>query len=501
MDKLDGVISIDKEALKIEDFNFKEFADYYLSRFKSKIEPVDNYFGTRSIDRGNGLTVEFGKNLDGYTYQKWFQDGQLSRIRSFQPGKNIETVEFDDKGTAYLKTISKYFGKDIPRQSIWELTPNTTITKGNFTAITDQLGRPILNKVTDLEINDAPRKDVSKFRDSSYQLNDQNGHSIAHSLGGTSGKENIVPQLDKINQGKMAQVENIVKKLKNDGASIDYEMKMNYAGTSKRPTSFEPKITVNGKEYRDLPNELKKIYNELDDALTKTKKIKINIGEKFGLAHHEGIKSGLIAAGLTTTLATVDNLSAFIDGEISVEEMVCDIAGSAVAAGALGYGSEFITTAVSQAMRSSSHTLISSVGKSCVPATIVSFAVESYDDIMEFANGKIDEAELTYKLGYNASGVAGGFAGGVASGVLLGGTVGSLPGAIIGGVVGTVLATGAYETAVDLGVKGAEVLKDSAEKLSKEVISKVETDLPDVVGDVKKAFTDFASSVKLPIDL
>lgn len=55
--------------------------------------------------------------------------------------------------------------------------------------------------------------------------------------------------------------------------------------------------------------------------------------------------------------------------------------------------------------------------------------------------------------------------------------------------------------ATDLGVKGAEVLKDSAEKLSKEVISKVETDLPDVVDDVKKAFTDFASSVKLPIDL
>ena len=49
-------------------------------------------------------------------------------------------------------------------------------------------------------------------------------------------------------------------------------------------------------------------------------------------------------------------------------------------------------------MSQSSSALIQSVGGSCLPAAAVSFAVESYDSISEFAQGKIDGAELAYIL-------------------------------------------------------------------------------------------------------
>ena len=56
--------------------------------------------------------------------------------------------------------------------------------------------------------------------------------------------------------------------------------------------------------------------------------------------------------------------------------MVTEIAKDTGTAGALGYGTDFISTAVSQALSQSSSTLIQRVGGSCLPAAVVSFAVD-----------------------------------------------------------------------------------------------------------------------------
>lgn len=79
----------------------------------------------------------------------------------------------------------------------------------------------------------------------------------------------------------------------------------------------------------------------------------------------------------------------FFDGEITAEEMAADIVKDTAVAGALGYGSAFITKAITESMQLTSNQLIRSVGGSCLPAAAVSFAVESYDDIANFAQGKV----------------------------------------------------------------------------------------------------------------
>lgn len=468
--------------------------------FDSQIEPVNGIYGVTETIRDNGDIVRTGKNDLGHAYREYYHDGKIyKRYDLLGDHKNL-TTDYDDNGTAYSKII-RQTGDNRSRVIDSSLTPDTTIVKGNFTAVTDSFGRPISNKVTDLNLNPEKRVDVTKFRDSSYRANDQGGHLIAHQLGGTSGKENIVAQLDEVNLSKMKRVENTVRSLKEQGHSVDYEVKTNYIGSDTRPSSFEPKITVDGVEYTDLPDDLKKIYNDAD--VTPIKKAAANIGEVYGTAHETGIKSGLVAAGITFAVSTVDNVSAYVDGEITAEEMVVDIVTETAAAGAIEYGSELISATVSHTMSKSSSALIQKVAGSSLPVAVVSFAVESYDSVSAYAKGEIDGGELAYELGENAASVAGAMKGatiGAAVGSVAG-PVGTVAGGIVGGVVGAVVATEIYATAVELGAEGVEYLAEQAESLMQGTAELFEEHIPEQFEDVKSAFNDYIDEFKLPFKL
>ncbi len=222
------------------------------------------------------------------------------------------------------------------------------------------------------------------------------------------------------------------------------------------------------------------------------------------LSCSEGLKSGAFTAGLTFTISTVDNVSSFIDGNCTAKEMVEDIVKDTAAAGALGYGTTFISTGISQVMRSSSSQLIRTVSGSCAPAIVVSFAVESYDSISDFAQGELDGKELAYELGETASSVAGGVYGGAIIGSALGsvaGPAGNVVGGIVGGVVGCVIATEAYETAAELGAEGAEQFAEKAEQLATTTIDAVADNSPEQLNNVKSAFNDYIKQTHLPFNL
>lgn len=170
----------------------------------------------------------------------------------------------------------------------------------------------------------------------------------------------------------------------------------------------------------------------------------------------------------------------------------------------LTLGTTFISTSVSQAMSSSSCALISKVGGSCAPAAVVSFAVASYEDVSDFAQGKIDGAELAYNLGENAAGVAGGFAGGAIAGAVAGsvaGPAGTVVGGIVGGVVYYAVASEAYETAIELGSDAVDPLGEHVNKLTDFTIKEIATKAPEQLANAKAAFNDFFSSNKLPFSV
>lgn len=493
---------LEQNAFMTEGVNISEKLSGFRKNFTSAVAPENGSYGITRIDKGNGLEAFRGKTPSGHPFMEYYQDGKLTMRRESLGNHQLMKTSYDDKGTAYLRTITEA-GKSVN----YELTPNATITKGNFVATTDAYGRTISTKVTDITLKDGGYHPVSKLRDRFYLKSDEVGHGVPDQFGGPASKENTFAQVMEVNRGtgsKVRQVENLAAQLKQEGHTVDYEMRANYSGTKNgRPTSFEPHITVDGEEYV-LPENLKKIYNTAEE--TTVQKAVLEAKERFGTANEVGLKSGAIAAGITCAISSVDNISACMNGEISGEEAAVEIVKDTAMAGGAAYGNVFVSTAVAETMKESSKVLLQRVGNSCLPAAAVVFAVDSADAVIDFATGEIDGGELAYEFGDSAASVAGGFAGG-ATGAKVGAAIGTVAapgvgtavaGGVVGGVVGTVVASEAYATAVELGTEGAECLAEKAETLAKDTVELVKENIPEKVDEVRDAFNDFAKNCNLP---
>lgn len=497
----------EKNSIKIEKFDVLERMKELNKSFKTAFTPENGYYGLTEVVKDTGVTERTWKNSEGLLNRAYFVEDKIFRLRGKNADGSWTVTEFDDNQIAYLKKTINFTDKAT---TYTELSPSIEIRKGNFSSITDKLGRPISNKISGVKINSNERKSLSNsLIDEAYLESDQRGHVIADILGGTSTKENIVPQSQIVNQSQFKSVENTVRKLVEEGHSVDYEVKINYVGAKKRPSSFEPRITVDGVEYNGLPTELKKIYNVDGDNFSSVKKAFINVGEGLTVSHKEGVESAKFAAALTGVVSTVDNVSKFVQGEISAEDMAIDIAKDTGIAGAIGYGTGFVSNAISSAMKGSSHALLQSAGKLGIPAAIISFGVESFDSVTEFAQGNIDAGELAYDLGENAASVAGGTLGGVLTGAAAGSIVpgvGTVVGGIVGGLIGTALAGEAYKTAAEAiseqipnATKGMEVIGNKAQEMANGVVEIVTKQMPDMTGSICSAINNFASEFKLPV--
>lgn len=493
---LNALDAIEQDALRPKETDIREGLEKLNKCFATKVAPENGVYGVSEIVKDNGIVERLGKNELGHTFKEYYSDGKLYMKReALGGGKNITTL-FDDNGTAYFQTIAE-LGKNQVKEITRELIPNTTIRKGNFSAVIDGYGRPILNKIEDLELNTEERGSITAKKDSSYLEGDQRGHIIADMFGGPSGKENIVAQMDKVNQSKIKQVENIVKKLKQEGHTVDYEMRTNYIGSNGRPSSFEPRITVDGKKYIELRDDLKKIFNVEESNkkdISVADKAKINVGEKFGLAHELGKKSGLIALGIELPVSVAENVSEFAGGEISVIEMVSEIVSDTSKAGVMAYGTDFAATSIAGALSRSPSELVKRVGNTCFPGVVAVFAVESYEHISDFVKGEIDATELIYELGETAASIGGSFAGGAMMGAMVGsaaGPVGSVIGGLIGGVIGCAVASELYEVAVKAGEQGVELIAEQMNKLKDGTIELVAEYMPEKLDEVTAAFHTF----------
>lgn len=488
---------IEQKAFMPEGINISEKLTGFHKNFTSAVLPENGSYGITRIDKGNGLEVLRGKADTGHPFIEYYQDGKITMRRENLGNHQLLKTSYDDAGNPYLRTFT-----EAGKNTNYELAANANITKGNFSATTDAYGRTISTKVTDIRLKDGGYHSVSKLRDKFYLEGDEVGHGVPNQFGGPASKENTFAQAMEVNRGtgsKVRQVERIAAQLKQEGHTVDYEMRANYNGTkTSRPTSFEPHITMDGKEYA-LPEDLKKIYNTSKE--TTVQKALINAKERFGTANEVGLKSGVVAAGLTCAMSCVDNISACINGEISGEEAAIEIVKDTTIAGGVAYGTAFVSMAVSESMKGSSKVLLQRVGNSCLPAAAATFAVDSADSIIDYAKGEIDGGELLYELGDSASSVAGGFAGakaGAAVGTVIAPGVGTAAGTVVGGVVGTVVASEAYVTAVEAGTEGAKFLADKAEALAKDTVEFVKENLPEEINEVKSAFNDFAKSCNLP---
>lgn len=499
---------MEKNVFMSEGINVTEKLSDFRKNFTSAVALENGSYGITRIDKGNGLEAIRGKTETGHPFIEYCQDGRLITRRESLGNHQLMKINYDDAGTAYLKIIT-----ETGKNTSYELAANANITKGNFNAITDAYGRTISTKATDITLKDGGYHKVTKLRDKFYLDGDEVGHGVPDRFGGPASKENTFAQAREVNRGtgsKIRQVENLAAQLKQEGHTVDYEMRANYSGTrNSRPTSFEPHITIDGKEY-ELPEDLKKIYNVSKE--TTVQKTIVNAKERFGTANEVGLKSGVAAAGLTCAMSSVDNISSCVNGEISGEEAAVGIVKDTTVAGGVAYGTAFISATVAETMKGSSKVLFQRVGNSCLPAAVTVFAVDVADSVIDFAKGEIAGGELAYELGDSASSVAGGIAGGAAGAKIgavagtaiapgVGTAAGTVAGGIAGGIVGTVVASEAYATAVEMGTEGAKYLADKAETLAKDTVELVKENMPEKLGEVQSAFNDFAKNCNLPFSV
>ena len=220
-----------------------------------------------------------------------------------------------------------------------------------------------------------------------------------------------------------------------------------------------------------------------------------------------GVESAVIAGTITAAVSTVDNIPRVLEGEITPKEAFTDIGRDTAYSMGLAYGEVFISSGVSSVMSASSHELIRSLNKSHVPAAMISFGVESYDSITDYAQGVIDGEELAGDLTENAVQIAGSVAGMAAADAIIGsvvpgaGTAVGFTAGLVSGIVGCAVASEAYSTAVKLGADNADVLAEKAQEMASRTVEIARDAVPDHVDSIISSLNHFATTNSLPFSV
>ncbi|MGQ7358827.1 DNA/RNA non-specific endonuclease [Streptococcus suis] len=477
--------------------------------FPSNVKARDGVYGIQEIQKENGLVERIGRNAQNNVYKEYLRDGQLYLRREKIKSGLWKHSYIDDSGQVYLDEWRSK-NSDGTWQRNQRVRPNIEIKKGNVTAVSDNQGRITSASIEDLQLKAGEKRSSLQGikREDHYRINDQKGHLIPDRFYGSNLPENIVAQLDRVNQRKIKEVEDLVANLKKAGNKVDYRIDVNYHPKSHRPTSFEPQIRVNGENYL-LSKDLQKIYNSDVKIFGR---IATNIGEGANKLlvsdiHREGMKNGKMAMALTGAMSLIDNTVQIVEGQKSVEEGIVDLTNDTGIAGVVAYGTGIITETVSKKMADSSRTLIKGLAKNNIPATAVSYAVESYDTISEFARGKIEGTEFAYRMGDHTAATAGAIAGakvGATLGTTVGpaGTVaGGVVGGVVGGMVGYVIASEAYQSAIEIGSPAVDALGEKVQEYGQQVAELATETIPEKAGALIEDMTKYASEFKLPLKL
>ena len=225
----------------------------------------------------------------------------------------------------------------------------------------------------------------------------------------------------------------------------------------------------------------------------------------FPVSHEVGKQVALNAAGITAVISTVDNATKALAGEITVKEAFADIAKDTGKAGALGYGTGFLSSVATEIMTASGNELIKTAANVGVPGAVISVGVSSWGSIVDYRNGNISGKKLAYDLGKNTTGVAGSMLGSAAAGAAVGsfvpvaGTVVGFGVGLVGGMVGYAATAAAYKSVVEHGGRGAHLLKKKAEMIAEDTLKSVSGNAPDKVDEIKSAFSKFNEANDIPL--
>ena len=183
----------------------------------------------------------------------------------------------------------------------------------------------------------------------------------------------------------------------------------------------------------------------------------LDIARTSHRAGMEGAKYGAIIGGCISLLQ--NGLSA-AQGQKEMGEAAKGVVVDTAKAGALGYGTAFVGSAVKGAMQQSAKQTIRTLAETSAPTLVVNICLSLGGSVKRYVTGEISEAQLLTEVGEKGAGM-------LSSGMMaaLGQLVIPVPfvGAAIGGMIGYTLSSLFYQSALE-AARGAEI---SREKLKR----------------------------------
>ncbi len=256
--------SLKKEVKQVAKSSIKNEGKHLSKKIAEETVETSLKKEVKKVDKNIGKQL-FRKDMNNFisiNSKEWHKRGinlvSKKNVTEIQ-GKSGEVLgKIFVKGDKHIIQTYSLVGKKSvnPILNVKRL-PNSTYKVENSIFKTDKLGRVIYAKKPVITKNEIHRNSLqgsykSKIKNiqdiGGIDGLDDKGHIIAHSLGGNSGKLNIVPQSKNINrQGKsFAKVEELIKKHKE--YIKNYEVDLSYKGNSRRPYSFMQKFEYRGKK-------------------------------------------------------------------------------------------------------------------------------------------------------------------------------------------------------------------------------------------------------------
>lgn len=536
---LSGLETMEKNAFERSSLDLSKKIEALHNSFDSKVAAKEGYYASELPDVNNNwaswLDMEDASKLDEITGENI---DTVKRMYYGSDSEGIKTLGLED--ISHWKLNPEYRQQNIEQQSgyvaeVVSTAKENVIAQREGTGVTTYRAddRPDLYHKNDQYVDkvriDADGKIVDRVQTkfvgndgrSCLQKLESKDYDKYFSDGKVDKMEIPSDYYDQIKGEnligeKIAGLEKQVERLKADGKNDIAANKQARIDRLKKIDEMLERSTVSSDEARYARLHPKRYTR------------KLFIPDSVKMAHEMGKETGLQAAGITAVSSTVDNIRSIYSGDKTVAKACEDVVADTGKAGALGYGTGFVSSTIANAMSESSHELLKSVSKTGVPAATVSFTVESFDSVSDYAQGTIDGKQLAVDLGENAVGVSGNMAGsaigstigatagavvggavgsvvapgvGTVAGATIGGKVGGAVGGVAGGMIGYAVTTQAYRTAVEYAPDQAAELADKAKGYASDTIESVKQFAPDKVDVVKDSINAFALTNSLPFQL
>ena len=311
--------SFEAKQVGLDDSVLLEKLKEFNKNFAKEIAVSKGYYDIPNTIEDKGWIEREIPLSDNHTVKAIYDQGKLVMSEE-KIGDYVRRSAFYDKnGEAGMTTLSNKSGFI---NLIYKPNAKMGFLNDKIAVVTDAKSRPVFAKILDVKLDEAATDSISNSSTKDYRPNDDSGHLIARRFSGTADEKNIVAMDSSVNRGSYKKFENLVAKLVEEGHEVDYSVRVNYVGTSTRPTSFETEIISDGKKYEGIPDDLKKIYNNAEPEGKFGKRANgvkhklTDMGEVATATHEINKTNALFAAGITAVMSAVDNVSDFLAGNI-----------------------------------------------------------------------------------------------------------------------------------------------------------------------------------------